>query len=74
MSRRDWRSKGYDVYALDIQVGEKLQGLASDKCKTNQLDVTDPGSISKFKSLIGDTPVDVLLNVAGQSQLELWMT
>lgn len=46
--------------------GDKLKALKGDKCKTFQVDVTSPESIAKFKESIGDQPVDLLLNIAGQ--------
>ena len=49
--------------------GENLQALKGDKCKTAQLDVTSPESIEKFKESLGDEPVDLLLNIAGQYSL-----
>lgn len=59
-------SKGYTVYALDAVEGDKLKALKSDKCKTAVVDVTSPESIEKFKKSLGDEPVDLLLNIAGQ--------
>lgn len=59
-------SKGYTVYALDAVEGDKLKALKGDKCKTAVVDVTSPDSIEKFKKSIGDEPVDLLLNIAGQ--------
>lgn len=56
------------MYALDAVEGEKLQALKGPKCKTAQVDVTSPESIEKFKQSLGDQPVDLLLNIAGQSQ------
>ncbi|KAJ9602243.1 hypothetical protein H2200_013363 [Cladophialophora chaetospira] len=53
---------GYEVYALDMTVGDPIKGLGS---KYFQVDVTSTDSISKFKDQLGDTPLDLLLNVAG---------
>lgn len=54
------------MHALDVNQGDKLQSLAGPKCKTGQLDVSDLESIKAFKAKLGDQPVDVLLNIAGQ--------
>lgn len=43
-----------------------MKALKSDKCKTAVVDVTSPESIEKFKKSLGDEPVDLLLNIAGQ--------
>ena len=58
--------QGYDLYALDAVEGDKLKELKGEKCTTFQVDVTSPESIEKFKKSIGDQPVDLLLNIAGQ--------
>lgn len=47
--------------------GDALKALAGDNCNIAQVDVTKPDSIAKFKELIGDEPVDVLVNIAGSS-------
>ncbi len=56
----------YYVYALDVEAGEKLLALQGPKCQIGRLDVTDPHSITEFKQSLGDTTVDLLLNIAGQ--------
>jgi short-subunit dehydrogenase len=47
-------------------VGDKLKALEGPKCKVAQVDVTSPSSIAKFKNVVGDQKVDVLLNIAGK--------
>ncbi|KAF2141187.1 uncharacterized protein K452DRAFT_271838 [Aplosporella prunicola CBS 121167] len=54
--------EGYDVYATDVQVGDKLQSLA---CKHVHLDVSSPESIQSFAQQLSNQPVDLLLNIAG---------
>ncbi|OTB05392.1 hypothetical protein M426DRAFT_10715 [Hypoxylon sp. CI-4A] len=54
--------EGYDVTAVDVNVGEKLKSLQS---KTAQVDVTSPDSIAAFAKSYGDGPLDLLLNIAG---------
>ncbi|KAI1411719.1 NAD(P)-binding protein [Hypoxylon sp. FL1857] len=54
--------EGYDVTAVDINVGDKLKLL---QCKTAQLDVSSPDSIAAFAKMYGDGPLDLLLNIAG---------
>ena len=54
--------QGYDVTAVDVNVGDKLQAL---QCAIAELDVTSPESILKFREGYGDKPVDLLLNIAG---------
>ncbi|KAI8963409.1 short-chain dehydrogenase/reductase family enzyme [Daldinia sp. FL1419] len=54
--------EGYDVTAVDINVGEGLEALS---CKTMQFDVTSPESIRSCVASYGDGPLDLLLNVAG---------
>ncbi|KAI1609494.1 3-oxoacyl-reductase [Exophiala viscosa] len=56
--------KGYTVYAVDRDHGEGLKALGTE-AHTATLDVTSPESIQKFKESLGDTTVDILLNVAG---------
>ncbi|KAK4943383.1 hypothetical protein LTR10_017057 [Elasticomyces elasticus] len=56
--------KGYTVYAVDRDHGEGLKVLET-KAHTATVDVTSPESIQKFKESLGDTTVDILLNVAG---------
>jgi len=55
--------EGYEVYACDINVGEKLQSLKRDHA--HSLDVTSPESISAFAQQLSGKPIDILLNVAG---------
>ncbi|KAI0831583.1 NAD(P)-binding protein [Hypoxylon sp. FL0890] len=54
--------EGYDVTAVDVNVGDKLKSL---QCKTGQLDVSSPDSIAAFAKAYGDGPLDLLLNIAG---------
>ncbi|ETS79047.1 hypothetical protein PFICI_08900 [Pestalotiopsis fici W106-1] len=55
--------EGYDVHAVDVNNGTKLQSLS---CQTSQLDVSSPESIAAFAASFGDErPLDLLLNVAG---------
>ncbi|KAI1381495.1 NAD(P)-binding protein [Hypoxylon crocopeplum] len=54
--------EGYDVTAVDINIGDKLKSL---QCKTAQLDVSSPESIAAFAASYGEGPLDLLLNVAG---------
>ncbi|EXJ87351.1 hypothetical protein A1O3_04310 [Capronia epimyces CBS 606.96] len=56
---------GFIVYAVDRDRGEGLQALESRKCHTAVVDVTSPESIQKFKDSLDNTPIDLLLNVAG---------
>jgi len=58
--------EGYTVYAVDRDHGEGLKSLAS-KAHTAVVDVTSPESIKKFKESLGDVTIDILLNVAGQT-------
>ena len=59
------RYQGYFVYALDINLGDKLHGLQGENCKIGRLDITSLESIRDFKQSIGAAKVDVLLNIAG---------
>ena len=45
-------------------MGSEIKSLSS-KAEIHQLDVSNPTSIQEFKTVIGDSPVDLLLNVAG---------
>ncbi|KAI9810753.1 MAG: hypothetical protein M1827_006091 [Pycnora praestabilis] len=54
--------EGYNVYAADIEVGDKLRALGAHSCR---LDVGSPESIASFKEHFGDQPLDLLLNIAG---------
>ncbi|KAI1800836.1 short-chain dehydrogenase/reductase family enzyme [Daldinia bambusicola] len=54
--------EGYDVTAVDVEV---MGGLKTLPCKTAQLDVTSPDSISAFAVSYGNGPIDLLLNIAG---------
>lgn len=55
------------MYAGDLKIGDGLKTLESSGVKIGELDVTSPDSITKFKSQVGDQPVDLLLNIAGIS-------
>ncbi|ETI27145.1 hypothetical protein G647_09827 [Cladophialophora carrionii CBS 160.54] len=57
--------EGYTVYAVDRDTGEGLRALQAKKAHTAEVDVTSPESIQKFKDSLGDTTVDLLLNIAG---------
>jgi len=57
--------EGYTVYAVDRDEGDGLKALEAKKAHTAQVDVTSPESIHKFKETLGDTPSDLLLNIAG---------
>jgi NAD(P)-dependent dehydrogenase (short-subunit alcohol dehydrogenase family) len=48
-----------------VVVGEKLRNLEG-KAHVSELDVTSMVSINTFKLKVGDAPVDVLLNIAGE--------
>ena len=61
--------QGYQVYALDVTFGDVLRSLDGPKCKIGRLDVASVQSIQDFKNDLGSEPVDVLLNIAGQSSL-----
>ncbi|KAL9105620.1 MAG: hypothetical protein Q9227_009232 [Pyrenula ochraceoflavens] len=52
----------YDVIAVDINLGEKINAL---KCQKHEVDVGDPQSIATFKANLGEVPINVLLNIAG---------
>jgi len=49
--------------------GEKLYSLSGGECKIEIVDVTSLASIQKFTRSIGDQPIDMLLNIAGQPLL-----
>ncbi|KAH0847760.1 C-factor [Fonsecaea pedrosoi] len=57
--------EGYTVYAVDRDSGNGLQALKAKKAHVAEVDVTSPESIQKFKDTLGDTAVDLLLNIAG---------
>ncbi|KAJ9605701.1 hypothetical protein H2200_009550 [Cladophialophora chaetospira] len=57
--------EGYTVYAVDRDEGEGLKALKAKNAHTAEVDVTSPESINKFKDSIGDTTIDLLLNIAG---------
>ncbi|EXJ83427.1 hypothetical protein A1O1_07050 [Capronia coronata CBS 617.96] len=57
--------EGYTVYAADRDQGDGLTSLEAKGAHTAVLDVTSPESIQKFKASLGDTPIDLLLNIAG---------
>ncbi|OAP64109.1 hypothetical protein AYL99_00081 [Fonsecaea erecta] len=57
--------EGYTVYAVDREAGDGLQALKAKKARIAEVDVTSPESIQKFKDSLGDTTVDLLLNIAG---------
>ena len=65
-------SQGYDVYALDQTLGDKLRSLEGPKCEIGRLDVTDVKSIEGFKNSLGDQKVDILLNIAGKSTYRIF--
>ncbi|KAI5361847.1 Putative short-chain dehydrogenase/reductase SDR, NAD(P)-binding domain superfamily [Septoria linicola] len=60
------KGEGYHIYALDVVVGDKLKALEGTNIHISEADVTNPDSIARFRKTIGDTPIDVLLNVAGE--------
>ncbi|KIW88329.1 uncharacterized protein Z519_10897 [Cladophialophora bantiana CBS 173.52] len=57
--------EGYTVYAVDRNEGDGLQALKVKTAHVSEVDVTSPESIQKFKDSLGDTTVDLLLNIAG---------
>ena len=62
----------YKVFACDVNgSNEAMKSLEDQGAITNKLDVRDPDSILAFTTLLADEPVDVLLNIAGTSSLQL---
>lgn len=61
--------EGHEVIACDVKHGPGLEELVHLGSTTMTLDVTDPSSISILKTALADTPVDNLLNVAGEPSL-----
>ncbi|KIW30789.1 uncharacterized protein PV07_02491 [Cladophialophora immunda] len=57
--------EGYTVYAIDRNAGDGLQALKAKKAHIAEVDVTSSESIQQFKDSLGDTTVDLLLNIAG---------
>lgn len=57
--------QGYEVYATDYVVGDKLDSLSGKSCQTAELNVRSFESISGFASKLNGKPVDLILNVAG---------
>ena len=55
------------MYAVDRDTGKGLQALKAKNAHIAQVDVTSPESIQKFKDSLGDTTIDLLLNIAGNS-------
>ena len=55
------------MYALDVNVGPKLESLIQDGVQISNVDVTSQTSIDSFKKLVGDETIDLLLNIAGMS-------
>ena len=56
--------KGWDVYGIDINVGDDLKAVG---CRVAQVDISSPDSIASFrKNNFGDGPIDVLLSIAGK--------
>lgn len=57
------------MYAVDRNQGDGLKALESKQAHTAVVDVSSPESIEKFKDSLGDTPIDLLLNIAGEMSL-----
>ena len=55
-------SQGYEVHAIDMNVGEQMQKLG---CKTYQCDLRSESSIQSFAEHFKDKRLDLLLNIAG---------
>lgn len=53
------------MYAVDRNAGAGLQALEAKKAHIAEVDVASPESINKFKGSLGDTTIDLLLNIAG---------
>ena len=62
----------YKVFACDVNgSNEAMKSLEDQGAITNKLDVGDPDSNLAFTALLADETVDVLLNIAGTSSLQL---
>ena len=59
-------SQGYEVFAIDMAVGEQMQKL---RCKNYGCDLRSESSIQSFAELFRDKRLDLLLNIAGNSLL-----
>ena len=57
-------SQGYEVHAIDVNAGERMQKLG---CKTYQCDLRSESSIESFAEHFKDKRLDLLLNIAGVS-------
>lgn len=57
-------SQGYEVHAIDMNVGEQMQKLG---CKTYQCDLRSESSIESFAEHFKNKRLDLLLNIAGLS-------
>lgn len=55
-------SQGYEVHAIDMTVGERMQKLG---CKTYQCDLRSESSIQSFAKHFRNKRLDLLLNIAG---------
>jgi short-subunit dehydrogenase len=55
--------QGYRVIAADVNINGPIQELG---CEAMMLDITSENDIELFANDIGDQPIDLLLNVAGQ--------
>ncbi len=53
------------MYAVDRDQGEGLQALKAKSAHTAEVDGASPESILRFKETVGDTTIDLLLNIAG---------
>lgn len=58
--------EGHEVIACDIMQGDGLDELVHLGATVMTLDVADPKSIAVLKEGLDGTPVDNLLNVAGE--------
>jgi short-subunit dehydrogenase len=54
--------QGYKVIAADINIGGPIKEL---NCEAIKLDIASSDDIQAFKQKLGDQPIDLLLNVAG---------
>lgn len=65
---KQYGAEGWQVYACcrHPQTATELQSLASQyQVELMELDVKDPASIQQVKTILQDTPIDILFNNAG---------
>jgi hypothetical protein len=58
--------EGYDVCAIISSANNQLSNLG---CRIAQVDVSSQDSVDAFTQSFGDKPVDLILNIAGASQI-----